>query len=106
MIEPTYTHARAPEYARAGGPWDVDTLDVALAASTHPSHEGRIAALAGGLRTAHRDGHVRAGDPRQLAAMVLLIAQSTIQSAQMIRPILRADALATELTHALNGYLS
>ncbi len=65
-----------------------------------------IDALAAELRTGQRDGHVRAGDPRQLAAMVLLITQSTIQSAQMVRPILGADALATELTHALNGYLS
>ena len=38
--------------------------------------------------------------------MVLLIAQSTIQSAQIVRPILDADALADELTHALNGYLA
>jgi hypothetical protein len=49
---------------------------------------------------------VRPGDPRQLAAMVLLITQSTIQSAQIVRPILDADALAAELTHSLNGYLS
>lgn len=65
-----------------------------------------INALAAELRTAQHDGDVRSGDPRQLAAMVLLIAQSTIQSAQMVRPILAADALATELAYALNGYLS
>ena len=38
--------------------------------------------------------------------MVLLITQSTIQSAQIVRPILDADALAAELTYSLNGYLS
>jgi hypothetical protein len=48
---------------------------------------------------------VRPGDPRQLAAMCLLITQSTIQSAQMVEPILPADALADELAHCLNGYL-
>ena len=42
----------------------------------------------------------------QMAAMCLLIAQSTIQSAQIVEPILDADALATELAHSLNGYLS
>ena len=41
-----------------------------------------------------------------LAAMVLLITQSTIQSAQIVRPILNAEALATELAYSLNGYLS
>ena len=56
-------------------------------------------------RSAQRDGSVRAGDPRQLAAMCLLITQSTIQSAQIVEPILDADALAVELAHSLNGYL-
>jgi hypothetical protein len=37
--------------------------------------------------------------------MVLLITQSTIQSAQIVRSILHEDALARELTHSLNGYL-
>ena len=58
------------------------------------------------LSTHARDGTVRWGDPRQLAAMVLLITQSTIQSAQIVRPILNAEALATELAYSLNGYLS
>jgi hypothetical protein len=35
-----------------------------------------------------------------------LITQSTIQSAQIVRPILGADALAGELAYSLNGYLS
>ena len=57
------------------------------------------------LGKAQQDGTVRPGDPRQLAAMVLLITQSAIQSAQMVEPILDAQALSTELTHALIGYL-
>ena len=64
-----------------------------------------IDAVAAELQTAQRDGSVRAGDPRQLAAMCLLITQSTIQSAQIVEPILDADALAVELAHSLNGYL-
>jgi hypothetical protein len=70
------------------------------------SQQMLIDALAENLRAAQSDGSVRPGDPRQLAAMVLLITQSTIQSAQIVRPILDADALAAELTHSLNGYLS
>ena len=64
-----------------------------------------IDAVASELRVAQRDGSVRASDPRQLAAMCLLITQSTIQSAQIVEPILDADALAVELAHSLNGYL-
>lgn len=65
-----------------------------------------IEALADDVRAAQRDGSVRPGDPRRLAAMVLLITQSTIQSARLVGPILDADALAVELRYALNGYLS
>ncbi len=69
-----------------------------------------IDALAGELKLAQevssKRDRVRAGDPRQLATMCLLITQSAIQSAQMVEPILDAEALAVELTHALNGYLA
>ncbi|MGV7665804.1 TetR/AcrR family transcriptional regulator, partial [Mycobacterium kansasii] len=36
----------------------------------------------------------------------LLIVQSTIQSAQIVEPLLDADTLAVELAYSLNGYLS
>lgn len=65
-----------------------------------------IDALAARLSVAQRNGSVRAGDPVQMATMVLLIAQSTIQSARIVEPILDADALAAELAYSLNGYLS
>lgn len=58
------------------------------------------------LRQAQADGSVRTGDVRQLSAMVLLIAQSAIQSAHIVDPILDADALSAELSRALNGYLA
>lgn len=61
--------------------------------------------LAGALATAQADGSVRSGDPRQLAAMCLLIVQSAIQSAQMVAPVLDVAALDIELAHSLNGYL-
>lgn len=70
------------------------------------SQQVLIDAAASEIEAAQRDGSVRAGDPRQLAAMVLLITQSTIQSAPIVRPILDDDALARELTHSLNGYLT
>lgn len=70
------------------------------------SQQVLIDAAAAEIEAAQRDGSVRAGDPRQLAAMVLLITQSTIQSAPIVRPILDDHALTRELTHSLNGYLS
>ena len=64
-----------------------------------------IDAVAAEIKAAQDEGSVRAGDPRQLAAMCLLITQSTVQSAQIVEPILDPDALALELAHCLNGYL-
>jgi len=64
-----------------------------------------IDATAGQIERAQEHGSVRAGDPRRLAAMCLLITQSTVQSAQMVEPILGAADLSAELAHALNGYL-
>ena len=64
-----------------------------------------IDAVAAEVKLAQEEGSVRPGEPRQLAAMCLLITQSTIQSAQMVAPILDADELAAELAHSLNGYL-
>lgn len=65
-----------------------------------------IDAVADRLRAAQRSGGVRPGDPVQMATMVLLIAQSTIQSAQIVAPMLDEAALAAELAYSLNGYLS
>jgi len=70
------------------------------------SQQVMIDAVAEELRMAQRDNSVRGGDPRQMAAMVLLIVQSVIQSGQIVEPILGSDGLAVELTHVLNGYLA
>jgi AcrR family transcriptional regulator len=70
------------------------------------SQQFLIEGLAVRLEVAQQAGSVRAGDPRQMATMVLLIAQSTIQSADIVAPVLDSEALAAELTYSLNGYLS
>ena len=57
------------------------------------------------LRKAQEANTVRDADPRQLAAMVLLITQSVIQSGRIVAAILDSDDLDAELAHALNGYL-
>jgi AcrR family transcriptional regulator len=64
-----------------------------------------IDVLAEEIRQGQLHNSVRRADPRQLAAMIVLIAQSTIQSGQIVESILDADALSVELAHTLNGYL-
>lgn len=61
--------------------------------------------VAGEIKSAQDEGSVRSGEARELAAMSLLITQSTILSADLIKPILDTEPLAAELAHALNGYL-
>ncbi len=64
-----------------------------------------IDTLAADIKLAQEEGSARPGEPRQLAAMCLLIARSTIQSGAIVAPILDADALDVELAHCLDGYL-
>ncbi|MFD6161566.1 TetR/AcrR family transcriptional regulator [Nocardia sp. NPDC060256] len=64
-----------------------------------------IELFAAGIRAGQQDGSIRAGDPEHLATMLLLIAQSAVQSAGTVAPLLAGTDLDTELTHALDGYL-
>jgi AcrR family transcriptional regulator len=82
-----------------------DLAMVYIAERLGTSQQILLDAVAADIKLAQEEGSVRPGDPRQLAAMCLLITQSTIQSAQIVEPILNADALAVELAHSLNGYL-
>ncbi|AYF74120.1 TetR/AcrR family transcriptional regulator [Nocardia yunnanensis] len=56
------------------------------------------------IREGQSDNSIREGDPNQLAAMLLLIAQSAVQSAGTYEPVL--PDLDAELTHALHAYLT
>jgi len=69
------------------------------------SQQVLIDTLAADIKLAQDEGSVRPGEPRQLAAMCLLIARSTIQSGQIVAAILDARALDVELAHCLDGYL-
>ncbi len=57
------------------------------------------------IRAGQADGSVRAGDPMQMAAMVLMIVQSSVQSARMIEDVLPDDALDDQLADAVDGFL-
>lgn len=82
-----------------------DLAMIYIAERMGTSQQVLLDAVASDIKLAQEEGSVRPGDPRELAAMCLLIAQSTIQSGQIVAPILDADALAVELAHSLNGYL-
>ncbi|OBK86924.1 TetR/AcrR family transcriptional regulator [Mycolicibacter sinensis] len=83
-----------------------DLAMVYIAERMGASQQRLIDLAAAELADAQKTGSVRAGDPRQLAAMCLLITQSAIQSAQIVAPLLDEDALAAELSYTLNRYLS
>ncbi|MFE0025596.1 TetR/AcrR family transcriptional regulator [Amycolatopsis sp. NPDC059021] len=70
------------------------------------SQRGLLAALADGIERGQKDGSIRAGNPAEMAAMVLLIAQSTVQSHRMVADLLPDEAWRRELAKALNGYLA
>ncbi|MFI9403490.1 TetR/AcrR family transcriptional regulator [Nocardia sp. NPDC052316] len=61
--------------------------------------------FAAGIREGQQDGSIREGDPEQLATMLLLIAQSAVQSAGTVEPLLAGPDLDAELSRALDGYL-
>jgi AcrR family transcriptional regulator len=65
-----------------------------------------IELFSAGIREGHRDGTIRAGDPAQMATMLLLIAQSAVQSAGTVARLLAGSALDTELARAIDGYLA
>jgi AcrR family transcriptional regulator len=50
-------------------------------------------------------GYLRRGEPAELAAMLLLIAQSAVQSAPLVAEWLQGDAWRRELRAAVEGYL-
>lgn len=70
------------------------------------SQRAIVAETARRLDAGQRDGFVRRGEPDQLAAMVLLITQSAVQSAPLVAEWLPADAWRAELATALRGYLA
>ncbi|MGW3075314.1 MULTISPECIES: TetR/AcrR family transcriptional regulator [unclassified Kitasatospora] len=70
------------------------------------SQRGLLEALRTGIEQGQEHGSIRAGEPLELAAMVLLIAQSTVQSHRMVASLLPEAAWRRELARALNGYLA
>lgn len=70
------------------------------------SQRGLLDVLRGAIAEGQRHGAVRPGEPTELAAMVLLITQSTVQSYRVVAQLLPEPAWRRELARALNGYLA
>lgn len=85
---------------------DPELAMVYIADRLGTSQQILIDVIAEELRKAQGTRTVRRGKPREMAAMVLLMTQSVIQSGQIVHSILDADSLDLELTYALNGYLA
>lgn len=70
------------------------------------SQRAILGRLADDIAAGQRGGWIRPGDPARLAAMVLLIGQSAVQSAPLVEEWLTGDAWRDELARALRGYLA
>ncbi|WP_068162293.1 TetR/AcrR family transcriptional regulator [Rhodococcus phenolicus] len=62
--------------------------------------------LTAGIGEGQRDGSIRPGDPRRIAVMVLLTAQSVVQSARAVADTAPRDDMLTELGYAVDAYLA
>lgn len=85
---------------------DPDLLMTYIVDRLGTSQRAIVDRLAHAVAAGQRDGSVRMGDPTHLAAMVLLMAQSAVQSARMVADVLPADRLTAELEFAVDNYLA
>jgi AcrR family transcriptional regulator len=69
------------------------------------SQRGIHREIAARVTAGQDDGFIRAGEPGRLAAMLLLITQSAIQSAPLVEEWLPPDQWRRELHAAVAGYL-
>ncbi|HZE48248.1 MAG TPA: hypothetical protein VE074_01725, partial [Jatrophihabitantaceae bacterium] len=70
------------------------------------SQRGLLEALRVAITRGQKSGTIRRGRAKEMAAMVLLIAQSTVQSHRLVAQELPDRAWRRELVTALNGYLA
>ncbi|MDH6135734.1 AcrR family transcriptional regulator [Kitasatospora sp. MAA4] len=85
---------------------DADVLLEYVVERLGTSQRGLLDALREAVELGQRHGSIRPGEPTELATMVLLIAQSTVQSHRMVAQLLPEAAWRRELATALNGYLT
>ncbi|MFM1729026.1 helix-turn-helix domain-containing protein [Prescottella soli] len=85
---------------------DPDLLMTYVVDRLGASQRAIVEAVARAVAAGQSDGSIRAGEPVHIAAMVLLIAQSAVQSAAMVAELLPATELTAELEIAVDSYLA
>ncbi|MFI8106085.1 TetR/AcrR family transcriptional regulator [Streptomyces sp. NPDC086023] len=84
---------------------DADLIHEYVVQRLGTSQRDLVDQLCAAVLAGQRGGTIRAGEPAEIAAMVLLITQSTVQSHRMVADLLPEAAWRRELSIALNGYL-
>ncbi|WFR71482.1 helix-turn-helix domain containing protein [Prescottella defluvii] len=85
---------------------DPDLLMTYIVDRLGTSQRAIIVRVAQAVAAGQADGSIRAGEPAHIAAMVLLIAQSAVQSAGMVAEVLPGAELTAELEIAVDSYLA
>ncbi|MDH6679908.1 AcrR family transcriptional regulator [Rhodococcus sp. LBL1] len=85
---------------------DPDLLMTYIVDRLGTSQRAIIVRVAQAVAAGQTDGSIRAGEPAHIAAMVLLIAQSAVQSAGMVAEVLPGAELTAELEIAVDSYLA
>lgn len=84
---------------------DQDMLTTYIFERLGTSQKAIIDQVAYGIEVGQGDGSIRTGPSREMATMVLLMAQSAVQSAVMVSEELSGPALIEHLRHAVDAYL-
>ncbi len=85
---------------------DTDLLSTYIVGRLGRSQRELLARFAGAIRAGQAEGSIRAGDPAQIAAMLLLVVQSATQSARIVADALAGADLDRELAHTVDGLLA
>lgn len=70
------------------------------------SQKAGIAIVEATILVGQTEGSVRQGNARHIATMMLLIVQSVVQSARMVKPEIEGEDMLAELRHAVDSYLA
>lgn len=85
---------------------DPDVLITYIVDRLGTSQRMLLDTLTAGIVEGQRDGSIREGEPRRIAVMVLLTAQSVVQSARAVADTTPREQLLAELGHAVDAYLT
>ncbi|HEY5852901.1 MAG TPA: TetR/AcrR family transcriptional regulator [Aldersonia sp.] len=101
-VESVRTHPLFVKILRS----DPDLLLTYIVERLGTSQRAILDRLVPAIEAGHVDGSIRAGDPLAIATMLLLMAQSVVQSAGMVADLVPPDVVQAELAAAVDAYLA